>query len=82
MKLILSEIGSNLAELSGLLAGNVGGVVQVLVNEILVLDVDQRSEVDNKGGEEKQAPLGSDLDEEVADEGGEEGLKTLVLGSS
>jgi hypothetical protein len=54
----------------------------VLVNEILVLDVDQRSEVDNKGGEEKQAPLGSDLDEEVADEGGEEGLKTLVLGSS
>ena len=41
----------------------------MLVNEILVLDVDQRSEVDNKGGEEKQAPLGSDLDEEVADDG-------------
>jgi hypothetical protein len=54
----------------------------VLVDEVLVLDVDQGSEVDNKGGEEKQAPLGSDLDEEVADESGEEGLKTLVLESS
>jgi hypothetical protein len=50
----------------------------VLVNEVLVLDVDQRSEVDGKGGQKQQAPLGSDLDEEVADESGEESLKTSV----
>ena len=46
----------------------------MLVNEVLVLDVDQGSEVDNKGGQKQEAPLGSDLDEEVADESGEEGL--------
>jgi hypothetical protein len=49
----------------------------VLVNEVLVLDVNQRSEIDDKSGEEKQAPLGSDLDEEVADEGSEESLRIV-----
>lgn len=49
----------------------------MLVNEVLVLNVDQGSEVDNKGGQEQQAPLGSDLDEEVADESGEESLRVV-----
>lgn len=67
-------LGGEVAQLLGLGVGDVGCVVEVLVDQVLVLDVDERSEVDDDGGEEEEAPLGSDLDEEVADEGDEEGL--------
>lgn len=71
---LVGVLGGDFAELLGLLVGDLGGVVEVGVNELLVGDVDQRSEVDNAGGDEKQSPLGSDLDEEVADKGSEGGL--------
>ena len=66
--------GGNLAELLGLLVGNLGGVVEVGVDQLLVGDVDQRSEVDNGSGDEEETPLRSDLDKEVGNEGGEESL--------
>jgi hypothetical protein len=78
---LVGVLGGDFAELLGLLVGDLGGVVEVGVNELLVGDVDQRSEVDDAGGNEKKAPLGSDLDEEVADDGSEGGLKIVsVLG--
>jgi len=76
---LVGVLGGDFAELLGLLVGDLGGVVEVRVNELLVGDVDQRSEVDNAGGDEKQAPLGSDLDEEVADDGSEGGLQIVSM---
>lgn len=76
---LVGVLSGNLAELRGLLVGELGGVVEVAVDQFLVLDVDQRSEVDDAGGEEQETPLGSDLDEEVADEGGEESLGCVRL---
>jgi len=76
---LVGVLGGDFTELLGLLVGDLGGVVEVGVNELLVGDVDQRSEVDDAGGDEKQAPLGSDLDEEVADEGSEGGLKMVSM---
>ena len=76
---LVGVLGGDFAELLSLLVGDLGGVVKVGVNKLLVGDVDQRSEVDDAGGDEKQAPLGSDLDEEVADEGSEGGLHTVSM---
>lgn len=70
----VAVLGGEVAQLLGLGVGDVGRVIEVLVDQVLVLDVDEGSEVDDDGGEEEQTPLGSDLDEEVADEGDEEGL--------
>ena len=76
---LVGVLGGDFTELLGLLVGDLGGVVKVRVNELLVGNVDQRSEVDNAGGDEKQAPLGSDLDEEVADDGSEGGLQIVSM---
>lgn len=76
---LVGVLGGDLAELLSLLVGDVGGVVKLGVNHILVLDVDQGSEVEDDGGEESQAPQGSDLDEEVANESGEEGLGDVSM---
>jgi hypothetical protein len=76
---LVGVLGGDLAELLGLLVGDLGGVVKVRVNELLVGNVDQRSEVDDAGRDENQAPLGSDLDEEVADEGSEESLRDVSM---
>lgn len=71
---LVGVLRSELTDLLRLLADDLGGVVQVGVNELLVGDVDERGEVGDGGEEESKAPGGSDLDEEVRDEGGEEGL--------
>jgi hypothetical protein len=81
---LVGVLGGDFAELLGLLVGDLSGVVEVSVNELLVGDVDQRSEVDDAGGDEEQAPLGSDLYEEEANKSSEEsldivsGLRTLI----
>lgn len=76
---LVGVLGGDFAELLGLLVGDLSGVVEVGVDELLVGDVDQGSEVDNAGRDEEQAPLGSDLDEEVANEGGEESLEIVSV---
>lgn len=76
---LVGVLGRNFTELLGLLVGDLSGVVEVSVNQLLVGDVDQRSKVDDAGGNEEQAPLGGDLDEEVADEGGEESLEIVSV---
>lgn len=76
---LVGVLGGDFTELLGLLVGNLGGVVEVGVDELLVGYVDQRSKVDDAGGDEEQAPLGSDLDEEVADKSSEEGLEMVSI---
>jgi hypothetical protein len=76
---LVGVLGGDFAELLSLLVGDLSGVVEVGVDELLVGDVDQRSEVDDAGGDEEQAPLGSDLDEEVADQSSEESLENVSV---
>jgi hypothetical protein len=76
---LIGVLGGDFAELLSLLVGDLSGVVEVSINELLVGNVDQRSEVDDAGGDEEQAPLGSDLDKEVADQGSEESLKSVSV---
>jgi hypothetical protein len=47
------------------------------VDKLLVGNINQGSKVDDAGRDKEQAPLGSDLDEEVTDESGEERLKNV-----
>ena len=49
---------------------DLGGVGQVGVDELLVVDVDQRAKVGQRGSDEGQAPEGDDLDQPVGEEGG------------
>ena len=76
---LVGVLGGDFAELLGLLVGNLGGIVEVRVDELLVGYVDQRSEVDDAGRDEDKAPLGSDLDKEVADESSEESLEDVSM---
>jgi hypothetical protein len=76
---LVGVLGGDLTELLGLLVGDLSGVVEVSVDELPVGDVDQRSEVDDAGGDEEQAPFGSDLDEEVADQSSEESLENVSV---
>jgi hypothetical protein len=76
---LVGVLGGDFAELLSLLVGDLSGVVEVSINELLVGNVDQRSEVDDAGGDEEQAPLGSDLDEEVADQSSEESLEDVSV---
>lgn len=44
--------------------------VELLINELLVLEVDERSSEGGGGGQEEEDPVRDVLDEEVAEEGG------------
>ena len=61
-------------DLRCLLAGDLAALLELGIDDLLVLDVDERGKVGNKGGDQGQAPEGDKLDEEVRDEGSEEGL--------
>lgn len=67
-----------IADLSGLLGNDGRGIVEVLIYEFLVADVRERGEVDDGGEEQKQSPLGHDLDEEIGDEGRDKSLLCKV----
>lgn len=68
-----------LADLLGLLRDELAGVVEVVVDEVLVLDVEEWGEVGEGREEEGQAPGGRDFDEEVGQEGCCEGLWITVV---
>lgn len=54
------------------------GVLNLRVDEFFVAGVDEWNQEDDTGGEESKAPSGEKLDEEVAEEGDEEGLLLSV----
>ena len=61
-------------DLRGLLASDLSALLKLSVDDLLVLNVDERSEVGDEGGDQCQAPERDELDEEVGDERGEESL--------
>jgi len=67
----------SLAELGGLSADDLGGLAEVLVDELLVRLVDERGEEEGSGGNQREAPVRNDLDEVVRDEGGDGSLEDV-----
>jgi len=55
-------VGSEVSDLLGLLVHNIGGIVDVVVNELLVGLVDKRSEEEDTCGEKSHTPEWDDLD--------------------
>lgn len=68
-------VGGKITDLRSLLANDLASVLEVTVDDLAVLEVDQRNEVDGGGSDQSKAPLWNDLDEEVADEGRGESLE-------
>jgi len=65
---VASMLGCEVAELTSLLVDDVAGVVEVVVDKLLVLDVKQRSEEEDGGKYESDSPRWSEFDEEVGEE--------------
>lgn len=70
-------VGSKVLDLGGLGVGNLRDVVDLLVDDFLVVDVDQGCEVDGRDTDQGEAPEGDKLDEEVGQQGNEEGLAQI-----
>lgn len=58
-------LGGQVLDLDGLLVDDVGCVVQVVVNELLVGLVDEGSEEEDGGCDQRHAPKWNDLDQVV-----------------
>lgn len=56
---------SGISNLGGLGIDGVGGGLELLIDELLVGGVNQRSEESNSGRNDGKDPVGSDLDEEA-----------------
>lgn len=56
---------SGISNLGGLGVDGVGGGLELLINELLVGGVDQRSKEGNGGCNDGKDPVGNDLDEEA-----------------
>ena len=67
-------LSGEVADLAGLLAYEVVGVVDVLVNELSVLDIDKRGEEEDGVEDESKTPKWEPLDEPVGEEGRDEAL--------
>ena len=67
-------VAGELLDLLGLLVDNVGGVGNVVIDELLVSLVDERSKEEDGGEEESKAPKWDNLDQVVGEESTEESL--------
>jgi hypothetical protein len=67
-------VASELLDLLGLGVDDVGCVLDVVVDELLVRLVDERGEEDDRGGDQGEAPEWDDLDQVVGEESANEGL--------
>ena len=67
-------MASELLDLLGLGVDDVGCVLDVVVDELLVRLVDERGEEDDRGGDQGEAPEWDDLDQVVGEESANEGL--------
>lgn len=68
-------LAGQLLELRGLGIDDVGRLPQVVVNELLVGGVDERDEEEQSGADERETPVGHNLDEVVRDEGSDTSLR-------
>lgn len=67
-------VAGELLDLISLLVDNVGGIGDVVVDELLVGLVDERCKEEDGGGDEGKTPQWDDLDQVVRGEGTKEGL--------
>lgn len=65
---------SKILYLRSLCANNVRSVLEVAIDELLVREVDQRTEENDGGGEEAETPEWKDLDQVVSEECSYSGL--------
>ena len=71
---LLRVLLSGRAELSSLGVDKVAGLLELVVDELLVGGVDERSKEDDGGADHGQSPVRDDLDQVVREEGGESDL--------
>lgn len=64
----------NIADLSSLSVDHIGSGLELSVDELLVGGVHERGEEDDSSSDDSKAPVGNNLDQVVADEGGSESL--------
>lgn len=62
-------------QLGGLGVDDIGRLLELVVNQLLVAGVDKRHEEGGRGGDKGETPVGDDLDEVVRYEGTEERLE-------
>jgi hypothetical protein len=68
-------VACELLDLLGLLVDHVGGVLEVVVDKLLVGLVDERAEEEDGCGDQGKAPEWDDLDQVVGQESSDEGLE-------
>jgi hypothetical protein len=71
-------LSSQIANLGCLCGGELLGVVEVCVDELLVLEIDEWAEEEEGVEDEGEAPEWDPLDQPVGDEGGGESLRANV----
>ena len=70
-----SMVACELLHLLGLLVDDVGGILEVVVDELLVSLVDERRQEENGGRDERHAPEWHNLDQVVGEESCNAGLE-------
>jgi len=65
--------------LAGLSVDNLGGVPNLLVDELLVAGIDQRRNVDDGDGDERKTPERKKFDEPVGNQRGSESLSSVSI---
>jgi hypothetical protein len=78
LKTLACSFASNVFDLIGLSRDDSGGMFQLSVNDVLVLKINQRSQIDDARAEEGKSPEWHDLDQIVGDESREECLERKV----
>jgi hypothetical protein len=68
----------NLLELAGLSGDNVRDLLKVVVDELMVAGVDERREEDDGGSDQRETPVGDNLDQPVREESTEADLRDNV----
>ena len=71
---IPSVLDCNILDLSSLLVDQVITLLNLMINELLVLDVDKRTEKGNGGCNQSQSPKWDELYKKVRDQGRKKGL--------
>jgi hypothetical protein len=69
-------MASELLDLLGLGVDHIGGILEMVVDELLVRLVDERSEEEDGGGDQGKAPEWDDLDQVVREESSNKSLYT------
>lgn len=72
-------LSSHVLDLLALLADHVSSVLELSINELFVLNVDERAKVDGKSGDQGKAPKWNELDQEVGDKGGDKSLEIISV---